>query len=285
MVTEVPSRLRRREIRDDDLVGVVDMLVRGFPARSRGYWEKGLGRMKAMPKPDGCPRYGFLLDDGQRPVGVSLMLFATDLDGHIRCNLSSWTVDPAFRMQAPLLIASALKQRHVTFTNISPAPHTWATIEAQGFEVYSEGKSLVFPSLSRSEEPARILADPAVWRDLPEAKLLDDHAGFGCSSLAIVSGGELYPLVLAPARARGGRWPLPLMQIVYCRDMADLSRFAGAIGRWMMLRGFVGLILDGEPSAGLRGLHRVRRARRYVKGPHPPRVGDLSYTERVIFGP
>ncbi len=285
MVTEVPSRLRRREIRDDDLVGVVDMLVRGFPARSRGYWEKGFSRMKAMPTQDGCPRYGFLLDDGRRPVGVSLMLFSTDLEGHIRCNLSSWTVDPAFRMQAPLLIASALKQRHVTFTNISPAPHTWATIEAQGFEVYSEGKSIVFPSLSRSGHAARILADPAVWRDLPEAKLLDDHAGFGCSSLAIVSGGELHPLVLAPVRARGGRWPLPLMQLVYCRDMLHLSRFAGAIGRWMMLRGFVGLVLDGEPPADLKGLHRVRRARRYVKGPHPPRVGDFSYTERVIFGP
>ena len=51
------------------------------------------------------------------------------------------------------------------------------------------------------------------------------------------------------------------------------------------MRGVVGLLLDGEPPAGLTGLHRVRRTRRYSKGPHPPRVGDLSYTERVIFGP
>ena len=140
MVNDVQLRVRRREIMDADLPGVVDVLLRGFPTRGRAHWERGLRRMGQRPALDGCPRYGFLLETGSGPVGVSLMLFdggGAAGSARLRCNLSSWAVDPAFRMQAPLLVASALKRRDVTYTNISPAPHTWSTIEAQGFEAYA----------------------------------------------------------------------------------------------------------------------------------------------------
>ena len=281
----VQPGVRRREIREGDLAGVVDLLLRGFSNRSRSYWERGLRRMGERPGVDGCPRYGFLLDDGSRPVGVALTLFGHDAEGHARCNLSSWTVDPAFRAQAPFLIASALKRPEVTFTNISPAPHTWPTIEAQGFRPYAETQSLVFPLLGRAGERARVSADPASWRGLPEAVLLDDHARYGCFSLTVQSGGEVRPLVLLRVRARAGRYPLPMMQPVFWRDVADLPRFAGAIGRWMLRRGAVGLLVDGGVPDGLVGRSRIRRARKYARGPHPPRTGDLSYTEIAIFGP
>ena len=75
MVNEEPSRIRRREIVEADLGGVTDLLVRGFPARPRAYWQRGLRRMGERPALAGCPRYGFLLEAGARPVGVALMLF------------------------------------------------------------------------------------------------------------------------------------------------------------------------------------------------------------------
>lgn len=277
--------VRRREILDADLPGVVDLLLRGFANRPRSYWERGLRRMAERPALDGCPRFGFLLDDGTRPVGVALMLFGRDRDGIARCNLSSWTVDPAFRLQAPLLVASALKRADVTFSNISPAPHTWPTIEAQGFRAYSEGQSLVAPLLGRPGERARVSTDPSSWRGLPEAGLLDDHLGYGCSCFAVEAAGEVRPVVLLPVRARAGRYPLPIMQLVYCRDASDVPRFAGAIGRWMVGRGAVALLLDGGVPAGMVGRSNVRRGRKYARGPHPPRIGDLSYTEIVVFGP
>ena len=285
VVNDAPSRLRRREIRIEDLPGVVDLLLRGFPARPRAYWERGLRRMHERHPVEGYPRYGFLLDDGSRPVGTVLMLVARDRVGTTRCNLSSWTVDPAYRAQAPLLIASALKRPDVTFTNISAAPHTWPIIEAQGFVAFADGQSLVLPLLGPVGERARISADPASWRGLPEAALLDDHLGYGCVCLTVEGAGELRPLVLLPVRARTGRYPLPLLQVVFCRDAADVPRFAGALGRWMLRCGAVGLLVDGEVPGGLVGRRRIRRGRKYAHGPHPPRLGDLAYTEIVIFGP
>ena len=289
MVNDTGPRLRRREIAPADLGGVVDLLVRGFPLRPRLYWERGLARMGERPSVAGCPHFGFLLDDGSRPVGVSLMLYSSDGAAgggpRIRCNLSSWAVDPPYRMSASMLIASALGRRDVTFLNLSPASHTWSTIEAQGFRPYAEGQSVVAPALSRARERVRVVADPAAWRALPEAGLLDDHARCGCTCLALEAGDGLHPIVLLPVRARSGRLPLPLVQLIFCRDVAALPRFAAALGRWLLRRGMVGLVLDGEAPEGLALVRRVRGGRKYFRGPHPPRIGDLSYTERVIFGP
>ena len=283
--SDARAGVRRREIGDGDLPGVVDLLLRGFANRPRAYWERGLCRMAARPAIEGCPRFGFLLDDGNRPVGVALTLFGRDVGGATRCNLSSWTVDPAHRAQAPLLIASALKRTGVTFTNISPAPHTWPIIEAQGFSCYSEHQSMMIPLLGRGGDRARVSTDPASWRGLPEAVLLDEHRGYGCSCLTVEAGGEARPIVLLPVRARAGRYPLPVMQVVFCREAADIPRFAGTLGRWMAGRGAFGLLVDGGLPPGCVGRHHIRRNRKYARGPHPPRVGDLSYTELVLFGP
>lgn len=289
MVDGAQGQVRRREIEAGDLAGVVDLLARGFPARPRLYWERGLRRMAERPAVDGCPRYGFLLEAGGRPVGVALMLFGTVGVGSgaaIRCNLSSWTVDPAFRVQAALLVASVLKRRDVTFTNISPAPHTWATIEAQGFRAYAEGQVLVAPALAPSAVTARVSADPRAWHHLPEAALLDDHRGYGCTCLCAEAADGIHPFVFLPFRARSGRLPLPFMQLVYARDIEDFSRFARPLGLWLLARGRLGVVMDGNNSPGGPPiLRRLGRGRKYVKGPNPPRLGDLSYTERVIFGP
>ena len=288
MVNDVQPRVRRREIMDADLPGVVDVLRRGFPNRGRAYWERGLRRMGQRPALDGCPRYGFLLETGSGPVGVSLTLFdGVEAGGSVqlRCNLSSWAVDPAFRMQAPLLVASALKRRDVTYINISPAPHTWSTIEAQGFKPFALGQYIVLPMLARARERVRVRRHPDAWRDLPEAGLLSDHAGYGCLSLVVEAADGLHPFVFLPFRARSGRVPLPMMQLVFCRDIAAVSRFASALGAALLPRGAVGLVMDAPPEPGGPPLLRhLSRGRRYFRGPNPPRLGDLAYTERVIFG-
>ncbi len=318
MVDEGGIRIRRREIGTGDLAGVTDLLGRGFPGRPRRYWERGLRRMGERPGVEGCPRYGFLLEAGGATVGVALTLFSAAPRGlaggiaggtaggpaSIRCNLSSWTVDPAYRMQAPLLIASLLKRRDVTFTNISPAPHTWSTIEAQGFRAYADGQALLAPALAPAPSPAlarrgspvRVSAEAAGWRGLPEAALLDDHLGYGCTCLAVEAADGIHPFVFLPFRARSGRLPLPLMQLVYARDVADFARLARPIGLWLLARGTVGVMVDvgvtvdggvehGGDHGGPPVLRRFRRGRKYAKGPEVPRLGDLSYSERVIFGP
>jgi hypothetical protein len=79
---------------------------------------------------------------------------------------------------------------------------------------------------------------------------------------------------------------IPCAQIVYCRSLADLSRCAGAVGRFVLRRGILLCLADAkEPIPGLFGRYFANRGIKYFKGPNPPAPGDLTFTELVVFGP
>ena len=93
-----------------------------------------------------------MLDHGGTPVGVLLLIYTARDEGgrtSIRCNVSSWYVEPDFRNYAPILSGVAQRHKHVTYANISPKRRTWRTIEAQGFRDYCGGSFISFPALSR----------------------------------------------------------------------------------------------------------------------------------------
>ena len=284
---------RCREIAFDDLDAVADLLARGFVGRSRDYWMAGLRRQAARSVPEGYPRFGYLLDHDRAPVGV-LLLITTDRGGdapEIRCNLSSWYVEPAFRNYAPMLTKIAQRLKQVTYVNISPARWTWPIIEAQGFRAYCNGLFFSLPLLSRAGTDARVEIVPADVTEIAglpaaEAELLIRHARYGCLSLVVRAARGAVPFVLQPMRIRRGFLAPPAMQMVYCRDIADYVACAGIISRVLLGRGKLSVILDANgPVPGLRGIYTERRGRKYVKGPVQPRLGDLSDTELVIYGP
>ncbi len=94
------------------------------------------------------------------------------------------------------------------------------------------------------------------------------------------------PFILLPKRMKHGRYPTPAMQLVYCRDVADFVRCAGALGRALLWRGAPLVALDANgPIDGLKGFYSDSRGRKYFKGPNPPRLGDLTETELVLYGP
>ena len=110
--------IRCREIGIADLDAVADLLTRGFARRSRDYWMDGLRRMSVREVPEGFPRFGYMLDHEGTPVGALLLIYTARDDGggtSIRCNLSSWYVEPAFRSYAPMLtkVAQRHKRRHL----------------------------------------------------------------------------------------------------------------------------------------------------------------------------
>jgi hypothetical protein len=79
--------------------------------------------------------------------------------------------------------------------------------------------------------------------------------------------------------------PVPAMQLGYCRGIEDYVRCAGAIGRYLLRRGKPIIIVDANgPIAALPGIYSEVRGRKYFKGPHQPRLGDLADTELAIFG-
>ena len=136
------AKVQCREITERDIDAIAELLTRGFPGRTRDYWMRGLRRQSERPVPPGYPRYGYLLENDHRPVGVLLLLYTSRIQAGettIRCNVSSWYVDPLFRIHAGRLSSIAQKNKDVTYINISPAVTTWPIIEAQGFKLYCSG--------------------------------------------------------------------------------------------------------------------------------------------------
>ena len=279
-----PSRIRCREIETGD-----PAFARHFRVRARQAFVRfALERLVEHATPAGCPRYGYLLEADGIAVGVLLMIYAsvlTDGVSRLRCCFSSWYVEPEFRVYAPVMVTRALKHKHVTYFNISPAPHTLPILDALGFQRYCSGMFTAVPALSRRLEGVRVEAvSPTVCRpgaDLPSAdlELLERHARFGCASLVCRAGDGSHPFVFALRRKYGLRYAY----LVYCRSQQEFVRFAGPLGRFLAGRGvaLVGLDADG-PIPGLVGRYTPGRPK-YFLGPDQPRLGDLAYSERAML--
>ncbi len=299
-VSRQPSvRVRCRQIEHDDLDAIVALLTKGFVDRTEDYWRRGLARHASRPQPPDCPLYGYMLESDGRPVGVLLTLHSVIEEqgvSSLRCNLSSWYVEPPFRAQAMMLDKAAQRQPSVTYLNVSPAPHTFALQEARGFQRYCKGQVFSVPALSRvpKDLSARLVTadDPLDDLSLRERTLLRDHADYGCVCIVVTQAEKSEPVIflkrhIGPFKRTIGGGVVPCFQLVYCRDTADLPRFAGAVGRKLLMRfGIPWIVVDATgPLRGLFGYYFEGRAPKYFRGPVPVRLGDLAYTELMLFGP
>ena len=291
MSASQPPKVRCRQIVENDLGAVAELLATGFPDRTRKYWTRGLARMAARAEIENCPRFGYVLDADGAIVGAILLIFTDfgdDAAARIRCNISSWYVAPDYRAHAAQLSATALKLKHVTYLNISPAEHTWPLLTAQGYQRYSEGQFACLPWLGRRPARASVHVAPARWRarsfeTLPECGLLAAHAEAGCLSLVCDSAEGCDPFILAPRKIAYS--PVRMMQLIYCRDTADFARCAGALGGFLLKQGVGAVILDANaPVPGLIGKYFKGRQPKYFKGGERPRLNDLTFTETVLFG-
>jgi len=280
-------KIRAREIGDADIPAVADLLARGFPDRPRQFWEQVFARLAAHPAPAELPRYGYLLDNGGAVVGAILLIFSklgSGAGSEIRCNVSSWFVEPAFRGYASLFVSKALSHGNVTYLNITPAPHTVPIVQAQGYSQYSRGIFVALPALQRGPD-ARVVAAgnrPNAAYESFEHDLLLQHAEYGCLSLWCTNGGRAHPFVFRPRMLKG---VIPFAQLVYCRDVGDFVLFAGPIGRFLASRGRPLVLVDSNgPIPALTGKYFDAKMPKYFKGPNRPRLGDLAYTEAAMFG-
>lgn len=266
---------------------MIDLLAKGFPRRSREYWRKALDRLANHPTPSEYPKYGYLLEADAHIAGVILLIFTADNDRNecARCNVSSWYVDPPFRTYATFLALQALKFKNVTYLNISPATHVQTIIEAQGFSRYCDGQVVALPIFGTAPPNARVFSaksSPAVPFQAFEHDLLLSHMRYGCISVWCTTPREAYPFVFARRLVKGF---IPCAQLVYCHHIDDFVRFAKALGRYLMCRGLPFVIVDANGQiAGLPGAYVARASPKYFRGPHKPRLGDLSYTEAALFG-
>src|SRR5262249_24061714 len=173
----------------------------------------------------------------------------------------------------------------VTYLNISAAPHTWPILQAQGYQRYSNGIFVAVPALSRAGSGARVLAADA-QPDAPfepfERDLLMDHASYGCIRFWCMTPGRALPFVFRPRVVKG---IVPCVQLIYCRNVADVATFAAPIGRLLAGRGRPIVLVDANGTvAGLPGRYFDDTMPKFYRGPARPRLGDLAYTEAALFG-
>jgi hypothetical protein len=281
------SAVRCRQIVDADIPGVEELLTKGFPRRSRTHWRRALHRLAKHPTPTAMPKYGYLLESAGIPVGVVLLISSVVQEGNIetiRCNVSSWYVEPDFRIHAPLLVSQAIRKQNVVYFNISPAKHTHPIIEAQGFSRYSSGQFVTFASLPTRRDPTPVVGpnvNPDAYFEPFERDLLLTHSQYGCLSLWCVTPERAFPFVFLPRVTKG---IVPCVQLIYCTCVEDFVRFARPLGMYLWSRGWPLVIIDSNgPIRGLRGLYFGGVAPKYFRGPMPPRLGDLAYTEAAMF--
>jgi len=275
MPPDIRASVRSRQIIESDFAAVIDLLTEGFPVRSRRYWESALAALASHATPPGLPKFGYLLESDGNAVGVILLIYSAIADGSataLRCNVSSWYVQPEFRSHASLLISLATKHKNVTYINVSPALHTLPIVGAQGFTPYSSGRFLALPALSKggrnATEIVGIDTSPQVHFEPSELELLKVHQKFGCLSLWCTTADEALPFVFMPQTVKG---VIPCMQLVHCRDIGDFVRFARPLGRYLAKRGRPVVIIDSnEPIPGLVGRYFDGKSPKYYKGPRRP---------------
>jgi hypothetical protein len=238
MLSGAPPKIRARQIDEFDIGAIAGLLAKGFPARSRQFWERALALLSKHSTPVGFPKYGYLLESDGVPVGVILLIFSNMRTGdtrEIRCNVSSWYVEEGFRSYATALVSQAVNRKDVTYINISAAPHTRRTVELKGFSRYSEGIFVSTPALNSRPRgiAAKVIAGPAACPNAePEAferELLLDHARYGCLTLWCLTSDRAFPFVFRPRAIKG---ITVCAQLIYCRDIEHFIRFAQPIGRY-----------------------------------------------------
>jgi hypothetical protein len=277
-----------REITHSDLEQVSEFLGKGI-GYSDGYFLQLLQLMTEHPTPVGFPKYGRILTCDGTIVGAVILIFSTvQSEGApaIRCHVTGWCVEPAYRGYAALFFAKDLRHPNVTYINISAqsTAGTLPIIATQGFVKYSSGQFVAVPALHFAPHDSQVKIVSA--DNIPNAPfesfdmgLLAAHAKYGCISLWCVTAERAYPFVFRP---RLFKRVIPGVQLVYCRDVEDFRRFAGPIGRFLALRGrFVVRIDSNGPVEGLVGKFMQNADSRFYKG-SAPRLGDLAYTHLAM---
>jgi hypothetical protein len=292
-VNEAQSRprIRTRQITESDVEGVAALLHEGFPHRSKQFFLEALAILGKRRRFDGCPAYGFMLEADGEPVGVLLSILACieeSKDALPRLNVSCWYVRPRFRIFGGVLAGRLTRVRASSILNVSPAPYTLSTIEAQGYRRFSDGVFAAIPLLAMGSIAARVRSLDGMESRCPgvtarEWQILQDHLAYGCTSFVCSDEAGTYPFVFQRRRVR--YCPFDGAQLVYCRDISTIGLFARALGAFLALRGMPWMLVPGNgPIAGIPGYFAANKWPMYVKGESAGRPGDFAYTEVAIFG-
>jgi hypothetical protein len=275
-----------REITDDDLEAVRELLVEGFPVRSEDYWAKGLANLRSLARVEGFPRYGYLVDADHAQQGLLLTITSDRGAPGIRTSFSSWYVREGYRHSALLLFRQALELENTTFVNPSPADHVVPILKRFGFEAYTAGSLMLDLRTAMRGRSSRGTVRRLGSGDLAdlserEGQIAEDHLRMGCDVLRLETEARAGLLI---HRRKWIRRSLPCAQVILA-DPELVIELAGPVMRALASRGSLLALCDVGPTQEPAIGRVFPRGIRYFKGVAPPPVGDLSYSELAVFGP
>jgi len=280
-----------REMDDCDVPEVVPLLLEGFPRRTADYWREGLKRLAERERPPHTEKYGYVLAAGNSLRGVVLTIpsIHNSVSGpQVFINISSWYVRPSHRGQpAKELYYHASRRDGITYTNLSAATNTIKTITSFGFREWTAGQMIAVGLKRRRSIGKRLqflTPDQAKSAGISEAeaRVLVDHAAFGCLAFCLETADRLSPFIFMPRQVKH---TLSCAQLIYCQSLDDLVAHGRAILFWLAAHGLPLMILDASgPIKGLIGRFIPGKAIKYVKGPTPTKVIDHTYSEMVVLG-
>ncbi|MCZ8313798.1 hypothetical protein [Phreatobacter sp.] len=255
------------------------LLARGFPMRKPDFWTEGLERLMAHHAASGLGPIGQIMRMKGESAGVMLTIRSRRADGGSVVNLSSWYVDPRFRLLAPRMLTRVLEEPADVFTDLTPSPAVTEMIGRFGFVQRHAGALLVALPVAAFVPGggARILDGIP---DSAEAVMLAGHRDLGCLVLRLITDDGEMPLVVSVASRRG----LPVARIIYATDLAAVRGAIGPIARHLLARGLAVLELPADPGDHVPGGWFTRRARpTFFRGTPPAAAVDHAYSEFVFL--
>jgi hypothetical protein len=255
------------------------LLAQGFPMRSPAFWSEGLDRLSAHHAAAGLGPIGQIMRMKGEPVGVMLTIRSRRADGGSVVNLSSWYVDPRFRLLAPRMLTRVLEEPADVFTDLTPSPAVTEMIGRFGFVQRHAGALLVALPVAAFAPGggARILDGVP---EAADAALLAGHRELGCLVLRLVTASGEMPLVVSVASRRG----LPVARLIYATDLAAVRAAIGPLARHLIARGIALLEMPADPGDSVPGGWFTRRARpTFFRGTPPAAAVDHAYSEFVFL--
>jgi hypothetical protein len=268
----------------------IDLLVEGFPERSRAFWECALANLQRYGgNADAGAPLGFLFFEKQSPAGVILTpaYLRRRADGSPLkiVNLSSWYVRPEQRWRAGLMLKSIIADQSVVYTDLTPTERVRQILSALDFAPINAGVELAFlPALALTGgwTGATRPADPETWTFPlgPDWAAVEAHRALGCVPLCVDGPSGTCRIVYRRARYRNA----PAASLVCVESHAKLRPGMGALARHLLARGIVLLLLPAQSArVGLGSVFRPRDIW-FAKGDAFADRTDVLGSELTLFG-
>jgi hypothetical protein len=278
-----------REVTPGDFPSVHrSLLVDLNPRVPRETW----GRLFSYPwKPEGMP-LGYVMLDGDRPVGYLALVFAPveeDSTAPPVCNVSSWVVKDAHRGSALRLMAPVLTRTDWTLLNLTPTPEVGAMFRGLGFLPLETHRCLLMIRPDRVFAPdrgvrVRQVSAPAPGTLSREHRDILERHGDLVRGLELSLGAESALLVYGLGKLRG----LPLIRVHHVTSPDLLERALGSLQRTFLRAHGACMMVFDRRVAGARlpwgTRSRALPAPRLFRSPDAPPEGlGQLYNELILL--